>query len=55
MHLEILPSVISRYRSEIRRVLSVLNASLEGRDYLIGDKLTVADLAFVPWNTIIPV
>jgi glutathione S-transferase len=55
MHVEIFPSAISRYRLEIRRVLSVLNTALEGRQYLVGDKLTIADLAFVPWNHLIPV
>ena len=55
MHLDKLPSVISRYRNEVRRVLSVLNTALEGKRYLVGDKVTIADLSFVPWHSIIPV
>lgn len=27
----------------------VLDAALTGKKYLVGDKLTYADLAFVPW------
>jgi glutathione S-transferase len=55
MHLEKLPSAISRYRNEVRRVLGVLNMALEGKKYLVGDKVTIADLSFVPWHSIIPV
>ena len=29
----------------------VLNMALEGKEYLVGDKLTYADLAFIPWQT----
>ena len=54
-HLEKLPSAISRYRKEVRRVLGVLEAALEGKRYLVGDKLTIADLSFIPWHSIIPV
>jgi len=28
----------------------VLNRHLEGKQYLVGDKCTYADLSFVPWN-----
>jgi hypothetical protein len=55
VHLEKLPSAISRYRKEVRRVLGVLNTALEGKKYLVGDKITIADLAFVPWHSVIPV
>jgi glutathione S-transferase len=54
-HLEKLPSAISRYRNEVRRVLGVLNTALEGKKYLVGDKVTIADLSFVPWHNVIPV
>ncbi|KAB5582910.1 glutathione S-transferase C-terminal-like protein [Coniochaeta sp. 2T2.1] len=53
-HMQRVPSVITRYRAEIKRVLGVLNAALEGREWLVGDKMTVADLVFVPWHFIIP-
>jgi len=57
VNLEKLPSVISRYRKEVRRVLGVqvLNTALGGKKYLVGDKVTIADLAFVPWHSVIPV
>jgi len=54
VHPEKLPSAISRYRQEIRRVLGVLEIALKDREYLVGDKLTIADLSFVPWHHIIP-
>ena len=46
-----IPSAIDRYINEIRRVSGVLNGVLEGRKYLVGDKCTFADLAFVTWQT----
>jgi glutathione S-transferase len=54
-HLEKLPSAISRYRKEVRRVLGVLDTALEGKKYLVRDKVSIADLSFVPWHNIIPV
>jgi glutathione S-transferase len=50
-----LPSAISRYRKEVYRVLRVLEAALEGKRYIVGDKVTIADLGFVPWHSLIPV
>jgi glutathione S-transferase len=32
----------------------VLNRHLEGREYLVGDKCTYVDLAFIPWNYFMP-
>ena len=32
----------------------VLNNALEGKQYLVGDKCTYADLSFVTWATIAP-
>lgn len=34
------------------RVTSVLDAALQGKDYLVGDKCTYADLSFVTWANI---
>ena len=55
-HAEKLPSAIERYRNEIERVIGVLNTHLEkqGTGYLVGDKCTYADLAFVTWSNIVP-
>ncbi|KAF2022713.1 glutathione S-transferase [Setomelanomma holmii] len=49
-HYENLPSAIERYQNETRRILSVLEGLLEGKDWLVGDKITFADLAFLPYN-----
>ena len=48
-HPEKLPSAIDRYMNEIRRVSGVLDRALEDKDWLVGEKFSFADLAFVPW------
>lgn len=53
-HQEKLPSAQERYRKEILRVTMVLNNVLEGKDYLVGDKCTYADLSFIMWYTMVP-
>ncbi|KOS36759.1 hypothetical protein ACN38_g12477 [Penicillium nordicum] len=45
---------IKRYANEIRRVTGVLEKALEGRDWLVGDKCTYADLCMVPWQDLVP-
>ncbi|KAL4791653.1 glutathione transferase [Aspergillus venezuelensis] len=50
LHYENIPSAIERYTKEIHRILSVLNGVLEGKPWLVGDKMTFADLAFLPWH-----
>lgn len=50
LHAEKLPSAISRYQAEIRRIQGVLDGHLEGRTWLVGDRMTYADLAFTTWN-----
>ncbi|OJI91174.1 hypothetical protein ASPTUDRAFT_52879 [Aspergillus tubingensis CBS 134.48] len=47
---EKLPTAITRYQAEVHRILSVLNTILEGKNWLVGEKCTYADLAFLPWN-----
>ncbi|PYH67902.1 glutathione transferase [Aspergillus vadensis CBS 113365] len=54
LHHEKLPSAIDRYVKEVHRVLSVLDTIPEGNEWLVGDKCTFADLAFLPWNTRLP-
>lgn len=51
LHTEKVPSAINRYVAELKRVLGVLDRSLEGKQWLVGDKMTFADLAFLPWNS----
>jgi glutathione S-transferase len=50
LHAEKLPSAMARYNTELKRILGVLETSLEGKQWLVGDKCTFADLAFAPWN-----
>ncbi|KAK2596762.1 hypothetical protein QQS21_006157 [Conoideocrella luteorostrata] len=52
-HSDDVPSAKKRYDEQTLRVFGVLNAILEGREYLVGDKFTYADLAFLPWDRVI--
>ncbi|AEG91307.1 glutathione binding-like protein [Ramlibacter tataouinensis] len=38
-----------RYAAESRRLLGVLEQRLAGRDWLMGDEYTIADIAVFPW------
>jgi GSH-dependent disulfide-bond oxidoreductase len=38
-----------RYVDEAKRLLAVLNQRLEGRDWIMGDEFTIADIATFPW------
>ena len=42
--------MIERYVDEARRICAVLETGLRGKKWLVGDKMTFADLAFVSWN-----
>jgi len=49
-HPEKIPSAVERYMKEIERVVGVLDAWLQKHNgFLVGDKITYADLSFVPW------
>ncbi|KAF2837869.1 glutathione S-transferase [Patellaria atrata CBS 101060] len=50
LHAEKIPSAIERYNNEVKRILDVLEGCLEGKEWLVGDKITFADLAFPTWN-----
>jgi len=49
-HPEKVPTAIERYQKEAVRVISVLDGVLSNQKYLVGDKLTIADLVWYPWN-----
>ncbi|KAI0635306.1 glutathione S-transferase C-terminal-like protein [Trametes polyzona] len=49
-HSERIPSAIERYQKEILRVLGVLESVLSKQEWLVGGKLTVADISFITWN-----
>jgi GST-like protein len=38
-----------RYVSEAKRLLAVLDQRLEGREWIMGDDYTIADIATFPW------
>ena len=40
---------MERYRDESKRLLSVLDDRLKGRQFLMGDDYTIADIATYPW------
>lgn len=54
LHHEKFPSAIERYANEIKRRISVLQGVLAAKpadqQFLVGDKHTYVDMAFVPWN-----
>jgi GST-like protein len=39
----------ARYGMEVQRLADVLDKHLEGRDYMVGDEITIADMACMPW------
>lgn len=53
-HPEKLPGAIERYEKEIERVIGVLDGWLQKHKFLVGDKVTYADLAFAPWGASAP-
>ncbi|KAJ5099342.1 hypothetical protein N7532_006343 [Penicillium argentinense] len=48
-HPEQIESAKERYYNEIRRVSGVLDRVLKDKEYLVGNKWSYADLAFIPW------
>ena len=45
-HIEKIPSAIERYKNEVLRVFKVLDGVLTKEPWLVGNRLTVADLSF---------
>jgi GST-like protein len=44
---------LTRYVNETRRLLSVLEQRLAGRDWIMGEYYTIADIAIFPWVRIL--
>lgn len=44
---------LQRYLNETRRLLGVLEQRLTGRDWIMGDDYTIADMAIFPWVRIL--
>ncbi|OQE10584.1 hypothetical protein PENFLA_c088G01740 [Penicillium flavigenum] len=53
-HPERIQSAVDRYLHEILRVLQVLDNALQGRNYLVDDKFSFADISFITWLEIVP-
>ncbi|KZT58757.1 glutathione S-transferase [Calocera cornea HHB12733] len=49
-HPEKVRSAVERYKKETERVLSVLNDVLSKQEWLVGNKVTIADISFISWN-----
>ena len=43
------PRPRERYQNEARRLLAVLEKRLDGRQWIMGDEYTIADIAIFPW------
>ncbi|KAF7533995.1 hypothetical protein G7054_g6606 [Neopestalotiopsis clavispora] len=50
---EDIPTAKKRYIEQSIRVVEVLDKMLEGKEYLIANRLTYADLSFVPWDHVL--
>ena len=48
-HQEKVPSAVERYQKETVRVISVLDGVLQKQEWLVGGKLSVADISFVSY------
>ena len=48
-HHEKLPTAQDRYIQETGRIMGVIDRALEGKEWLVGDKCTYADLSFIVW------
>jgi GST-like protein len=40
---------LERYKNETRRLLGVLDRRMEGRNWIVGDEYTIADIAILGW------
>lgn len=48
-----IPSAVERYTKEIERIVSVVDKILEGKDYLVANKFSYADISFLVWWPIV--
>jgi GST-like protein len=51
---EKIPYAIERYAYEAERHWGIVNARLEGRDWMVGDAYTIADMAVWGWARAVP-
>ena len=48
IHPEKIPSAVERYQKETARVIGVLDGVLAKREWLVGEKCTIADISLIP-------
>ncbi|KIV77058.1 hypothetical protein PV11_08894 [Exophiala sideris] len=48
-HDEVLPSAYKRYVDETKRILNVLEIWLKERKWLVGEKMSIADVSYFSW------
>jgi glutathione S-transferase len=41
---------VTHFQHLVKRTLQTVDDELKGKDYLVGNKCTLADLAFIPWD-----
>ncbi|KAL7914003.1 glutathione S-transferase [Trichoderma velutinum] len=43
------------FQALVKRTITTVDRALRGKEYLVGDKITLADLAFLPWDNALDV
>ncbi|PNP50696.1 hypothetical protein THARTR1_08714 [Trichoderma harzianum] len=38
------------FQALVKRTITTVDRALRGKEYLVGDKITLADLAYIPWD-----
>ncbi|KAJ9088346.1 Glutathione S-transferase 2 [Entomophthora muscae] len=51
---EKIPYGIKRYQEESKRLISVVESKLQNKKYLVGDRITAAEISLYPWIFLAP-
>lgn len=46
---------VAHFQHLVKRTLRTVDDELRGKEFLVGDKCTLADLAFIPWDLMLDV
>lgn len=38
------------FQALVKRTITTVDRALQGKEYLVGGKITLADIAFIPWD-----
>jgi glutathione S-transferase len=44
------PGSTKHFQELVKRTIGTINRALEGKQYLVGGKVSLADLSFIPWD-----